>query len=218
MEPATVLPSQSQIAAAQLLYTQLEMWKTTDDALDAIAVRFPDFDGLSVLVKASAVNALYHANVYAIHHMASHIVEVISQTPPKHWCVDEVEKIACLCIRKKTWHFRSFASKFAHFFMDRERFPIYDWYALGAIDHYLSTRHSHAATPIPYATYVAEISRLKDLAGLAVGTRELDRFLWVVGQYLHRCQPTANTELKEVFCNERPELTPLVHQIVGVRA
>ena len=78
-----------------------------------------------MLLKASVLNQLYATNVFAIFDMAGHICEVIGAYqgpagPPL------VEKIALMRFGDKERRFVSFASKYAHFFIDPSTFPIVD--------------------------------------------------------------------------------------------
>src|SRR5690349_6766320 len=133
MKTELVVPlSMSQIDAANRLHRQLSQWQVTDDALRALKDRFPGFAIDATLLKVVAVNQLYGTNVYAVVRMAQHIAEVMLEA--SH--MDDaglVEELAALSGMKHT----SFASKFAHFFIDVERFPIYDSYAVKMVAYHL---------------------------------------------------------------------------------
>jgi hypothetical protein len=96
----------------------------------------------------------------------------------------------------------SFASKFVHFFVDRDRYPIFDSYALGGLRHHLSGTKLSTDNPPPYAHYVGALNNLVELAGLACSGRELDRYLWLSGLYRTWSRnPSAqiNVEAKRLF-------------------
>lgn len=112
----------AQIEAANRLHQQLLQWQITDCALHKLKVQFPGFDRESALLKVTVINQLYGTNVYAVVRMAEHITEVMCQASTMD-DVGFVNEIATLSDMKPT----SFASKFAHFFIDEERFPIYDF-------------------------------------------------------------------------------------------
>lgn len=121
----------SQVTAASALHDQLLGWATTDRALIALGERFAAFDPEATLLKVAAVNQLYGANVYAVARMAEHIVTVLDGTDIAAGGtmlsdVALVERLAALPktpARQSARKHVSFASKFAHFFIDRERFP-----------------------------------------------------------------------------------------------
>src|SRR5437867_9794261 len=115
----------TQIRLAARLYERLPDWAVTDHALAALAAAFPDFGREAVLLKVAAVNQLYATQVWAVGRMYEHVLAVMS-TPWKHLPAEAlVERLATVPGRTHT----SFAAKFCHFFIDGERFPIYDWYA-----------------------------------------------------------------------------------------
>src|SRR5438874_11882465 len=114
-----VLLTMSQIEAANRLHQQLPQWKVTDCALHKLKVQFQGFDSESSLLKVAAINQLYGTKVFAIVRMAEHIEKVMANASSMD-DVGLVNEIATLSDMKHT----SFASKFAHFFVDAERFPI----------------------------------------------------------------------------------------------
>src|SRR5260221_751585 len=159
----------SQIEAASRLHRQLLQWQITDCALHALHVHFPGFDAEATLLKVVAVNQLYGTNVYAVIRMAQHIAKVMSEADNME-DADLVEKLASLTARKH----RSFASKFAHFFIDMERFPIYDTYAVKMVAYHLGKQEQDMDTAHPYRAFTENINRLKRYAQLSCTTRELD--------------------------------------------
>lgn len=111
----------AQVETAKRLHGKLLQWQVTDHALHALAENLPGFAVEATLLKVAAINQLYGTNVYAVVRMAQHVTEVLQATSRME-DADLVEQLACLDDRKH----RSFASKFAHFFIDMERFPIFD--------------------------------------------------------------------------------------------
>ena len=95
--------------------------------------------------------------------------------------VDFVKKLATLPNIKRK-HI-SFASKFAHFFIDEERFPIYDSYAVKMVAYHLGEQGLVRDTDNPYKAFVANFHQLKQVAGLECTTRELDHYLWLAGMF-----------------------------------
>src|SRR5947209_9662363 len=116
--------SMTQIEAANRLHGKLLQWQVTVRALHTLQENLPGFDIEVTLLKVAAVNQLYGTNVYAVVRMARHVTGVMQEARGME-DADLVEELASLTGRKH----RSFASKFAHFFIDMERFPIFDSYA-----------------------------------------------------------------------------------------
>lgn len=116
----------AQVSAATRIHGRLPSWKATDDALDGLARSMPGFSFGECLVKATAINQLYGTNVYALGRMAEHVAQVLAEGQSD----DLVERLATLNTNGKPRRHLSFASKFAHFYIDKDRFPIFDRYAI----------------------------------------------------------------------------------------
>src|SRR5260221_13206141 len=175
--------SMSQIETANRLYSKLLQWQVTDQALHALHVNLPGFDIEATLLKVVAINQLYGTNVYAVVRMAQHVTEVM-QDANRMEDADLVKELASLNSRKHL----SFASKFAHFFIDMERFPIFDSYAAKMVAYHLGSHGQVRDSTHPYKAFVENIHSLKRFAGLSYTTRELDRYLWLAGLYQGWCR------------------------------
>lgn len=177
--------SMDQIKAAQMLHGRLISWKTTDQALQDLARRFNEFDSASVLIKVATLNQLYGTNVYAVTRMAEHVTKVMAEKPatiPN--LVDRLASLPKAPGQQSQRNHLSFASKFAHFFIDPERFPIYDSYAAKMLSYHLDRREIERDKKHPYQAFVNNFLRLKERAHLSCTTRELDRYLWLAGLHL----------------------------------
>ncbi|GHO89165.1 hypothetical protein [Dictyobacter formicarum] len=180
METALAVPLlRSQIDVANRLHQQLRQWKDTDQALEALHIRFPGFDMDSTLLKVVAINQLYGTQIYMVVPMARHVTEVMRAADGLE-DTELVEQIAAFSGRKHL----SFASKFAHFFIHMERFPIYDSFARKMVAHHLGAYGRAIGTTSPYKAFVENIERLKQRAALSCSNKELDRYLWLAGLYL----------------------------------
>jgi hypothetical protein len=180
--------SHAQVEAANQLYQRyLVGWQRYDRVLYALREHFPSNKDLEcVLPKAVTLNQLYGTHVLAITGMAGHIVEVLGHEPdPPDLGV--VEKIAWLPeAGANGMRFRSFASKYCHFFINADRFPILDELAGQALDYHLGPRkRTHILKgPFSYLTYVSDIDRVRAAGHLECSYVELDRYLWLLGQWL----------------------------------
>lgn len=113
--------------------------------------------------------------------------------------------------------FRSFASKFAHFFVDSKRFPIFDKYAVQMVAFHLGD----AVVNDPKREYVAyhtNFFRLKAAADLdRLPNRDLDRYLWLAGQHatlLKNPAANVNSEVKRLLTSLDPITKRLIQRMV----
>jgi hypothetical protein len=194
-----------QIATANRLHSRLSSWEAADQALEALARRFPGFDGEAALLKAITVNSLYYTNVMAIVRMAKHVEAIMSVTELDSAGPELVERLADLprtASQTRARRFHSFASKFAHFFVDPERFPMKDKYADKELKRHLGQAAYVSDSQRPYVAFVANFQALKQNLGWGGTNRGLDRYLWLAGQYrawLKNHESNINSELRELF-------------------
>jgi hypothetical protein len=173
----------SQIDAAQRLYARLDLWQATNAAFASLRQAFPGFNLEASLLKAAAINQLYGTNVYAIARMAGHISNVMRTLSDTYDDLALVEQIAALPdpeggnVRRHL----SFASKFAHFFISDERFPIYDSYAAMTLNYHLHGRAVPPTNTPSYTRYVAATQAVREDAGVSCSVSRLDAYLWLAG-------------------------------------
>ncbi|MFH0982912.1 MAG: hypothetical protein V2A79_15430 [Planctomycetota bacterium] len=199
-----------QIKAAGELYAHLEQCTAADHALLKLGERFPGFDADSALLKVVTINGLYGTHVFAIVRMAQHVQRVLADPDTAAAGVELVERLARLPLSRpdeKPLVFLSFASKFAHFFVDAKRFPILDRYAEQMVKLHLGPRNIIPDAGSRYATFVGKLNRLRELAPWSGSNRELDRYLWLAGGYRAWCgkaKTPINAELQRLFANPPP--------------
>lgn len=201
---------QKQVDAACRLHQRLDQWRLSDAALKRLHDTLPGFDAETCLLKSIAINALYGAQVFAIVRMAEHVQEVLSQTNTATADPNLVERIAALPAHagEESRQFVSFAAKLCHFFVDAERFPIYDEAARNVIKLHLGVGKYDNSKAHPYVAFCRNFRCLRDEAGLKGHGRELDRYLWITGMYMkwqklrRKKSEKMNAELRRLF--ERP--------------
>jgi len=212
-----------QVEAALRLYQKCRWWQATDEALDSLASSFPDFNFKSTLLKAAAVNALYGTQVYAVAEVAEHLCAILRETrlPATPALVGDLARVKFVRgSKQETRTLRSFASKFAHFFIDPDRFPIYDSYAVKMLTYHLDGK---AREELPYGDFVAGFSALKNAFDLPVTTRQLDRYLWLAGQLRawkglppwRKPYTAINSELQCLFEYPAGEIQELTEAVLG---
>lgn len=175
-----ILPGQ--IAAADRLHGRLTSWSATDNSFRILRERVPGWDVEAALLKTAAINQLYWTQVRAVWRMALHISEVMKDPPGEPALL--VDGIALLPPRQgeRKFRFRSFASKLCHFFVDADRFAIYDSFSCATVSYHLGRQT--ASPDNPYGVFLADAGRLLDVSGLqSITFRQLDRYLWLAGQY-----------------------------------
>jgi len=212
-------PSPTAINGASTLHDRHDSWAAGDCILENVREVFPTWDTTSSYAKAVAVNSLYSTNVYSIWQMAVYISTVMSDEGVDQGSPALVEKIAALpkadgdgVVR----HFRSFASKFCHFFVNEDRFPILDWYSDWMLKFFLGPEYRYDEK-MPYLSHCENFNALHGRPGLkGFSGRQIDRFLWVSGQYLYwKKHPDAaiNSGLRDLFLSDEAEVVDAVRAI-----
>ncbi len=212
--------TEEQIAAAGAIHATLVQWRLTDEALRRLQDALPAFGAEESLLKVVAINALYGTNVFALVRAATHVQKVLAAADLTTAGPELVESLADIPTTSGGRHRRyvSFASKFAHFFISADRFPIHDSYAERMM---LLHAGQSAARDLarPYEAFVANLERLKREYGLKSTYRELDRYLWLAGLYraYGEGKRTLKAEVLHIF--ERPSLEQrhLLEQLHPVR-
>jgi hypothetical protein len=215
----TVPLTAGQIAAAIRLHDRLPNWDISDRTLVALRERMPGFTPEETLVKTATINALYGTNLFAVVRMAEHVAQVLAETNLASAGPELVEQMAALPMTATQKHMHrhmSFAAKFAHFFIDPERFPIMDSYAVWMVEYHLGRKNCLRDAKQPYMAFVENLRRLREAAELNVKSRELDRYLWLAGQYRQwRKNPKSqiNSELVAFFAHPSGESEEDLHML-----
>jgi hypothetical protein len=176
----------SQVAAAAWIHDGRKMpgWNESEGALDRLRIALPGWDVESVLVKTAAVNQLYRANHYRLDEVAKRIVRAWDKgrLDPSRGPIAIVQAVACPAVwwGGKSYYCWAFASKFAHFFIDPHRVPVYDKWAYQAVEHHLGKVKWDA--PTGYRTFVGRVESLRQKVRPCT-VRALDRYLWLSGMY-----------------------------------
>jgi hypothetical protein len=191
-----------QVDAALRVHQRLKQWRLSDNTLNTLRDRMPGWDDETSLLKSVAVNSLYGTNVLAIVKMAQHVSSVF-KTAKKPFPDELVAQIAFLDLKdgKSPRNHVSFASKLCHFFVDEERFPIYDTAACETLKRHLGRNYHREGER--YGAFRKNLRLLTDASDITANGRELDRYLWIVGMYWRwkrsKLNPMVNAELLKTF-------------------
>lgn len=121
--------------------------------------------------------------------MAQHVAQVMSDHDADRHAPEFAERLALLPPALgggQERRFISFASKFAHFFVNAESFPIFDSYAAAMVDFHLRGSSCTKTESLGcYVDFSRGTARLRNEAGLTCTTRESDHYLWLAGLYRH---------------------------------
>jgi hypothetical protein len=199
--------SREQVKAAVRLHGSLDGWRNTDAALDKLRDAVPGFDDPACLLKSVAINSLYGTQIISIVRMANHVRDVLNNSAGIDVGNerDLVQRIASIrpLPGDKPRVFTSFSAKFCHFFIDSERFPIYDEAARTMLRLHLGTTYK-PTKDAPYEAFCIAFEKLRVQVGASA--RDLDRYLWLAGMYdrwlrqrLRKQGPLVNAELLRLF-------------------
>jgi hypothetical protein len=195
----------SQIEAACRLHLRLKQWRLSDTALAKLNEDVSGFGREACLLKCVAVNTLYGTQVLAIVRMAEHVCQVMTRATAGQAGPEIVKQIAALPAggEEKQRKFVSFAAKFCHFFIDPERFPIYDEAARDVLKLHLGQAALEVDDADPYTAFCSNLNTLRRLARIEGAGRNLDRYLWITGMYMKwlrlKGKPQMNVELRRLF-------------------
>lgn len=136
-------------------------------------------------MRVATVNTLYGTNLKAIHRMSVHIASILPGGASWLDPTELVEAIAALppAPGETARRHVSFASKFCHFLIDEDDFPILDQAARDALRLHLG-RDGYRGGESGYAGFCGALARLRTVYGVEASPRALDRYLWTSGMYL----------------------------------
>ena len=205
-------PTASQVEAACLLEQYLPDWARADVALTTLHERVPGFGPAPCLLKTVAVNSLYGTRVLASLRMADHICRTLAGRDTATAGPDLVETLASIpaWTEKQPKRHVSFASKFCHFFVSPERFPIYDDAVCRMVQLHLG-RDRQRCPDRPYVALVANLAKLREQASIDRPHREFDRYLWIAGMFAKSLKSDElNVQMAALFERPSPEAAELL--------
>lgn len=212
-----------QIDAAKKLYLRCRWWKLQEEVFHIVQADVPGFGLEATFAKLTLVDRLYKTSEYFLEYVAEHITNLLS-SKPDYETYDPVSMVEHLSTyigpnSDKPRHCWSLASKFAHFFIDGERFPIYDTYAKKMIAYHLFGRFTdiYKDRPAPYEKFYQDFHLLKILAEIECTNRELDRYLWLRGQFCEwrKNREEIRGEVAALFISPQKEIQEELNDLEG---
>jgi hypothetical protein len=214
--PSIVPLLSEQIAAACRLRAWLPQASASEQALSALHTALPAFHKPVVLLKVVALNGLQASGVHAVHAMAEHVVAVLGTTDPRAAAPELVDTLGWVPATNR--HHTVFASKFAHFFIDQARFPIFEGYALTMLRHHLARTTLVIDNHRPYWAFVENLATLRMVSGVSAPPRDLDVYFWIASAWLawqrDRTVPV-NAELRQLLQSGQPEIVRELAIVAG---
>jgi len=165
-------------------YQNDKRYFVTDEALDTLYKAFPGNSDLkSVLLKVSALNALYNVHVYAVFKMAEHILSLKIDSLVNNGDLGVVKKIAEVDFVNRKFY--SFSTKYCHWH-NMEQYPIYDSFVDKILWEYQrQDRFSDflRADLTDFSKFKKILKDFREHYSLQEkNLRKIDKFLWIYGK------------------------------------
>ncbi len=178
--------TQAQIETAGVLFGRLVIWGATNEVLAGLAKKHPTSSVADVSIKAKAVNNFYGTRVTA--HKMERLVEQISAGLESPGGVADEEDVEWMGTYRDpasgdvvSRHF-SFASKYAHFFIDRKRFFILDSLGQEVVKRHGAGRiRGHEGRYVDFVKWLRVL--IEDLPEEDQTPERVDYFYWLRGMF-----------------------------------
>lgn len=189
--------TRAKLKAADYLYRRMKGWVLIDSTLDHMRERDPSNLEIEVVdAKVLTINTLYRTRLLATRQMARHIVKQMQKT--EHTDAGLVEAISKIRFKEKAYRLISFASKYCHFFVDPERYSVFDSYNVRALKLHLGDRgYTIRALSTDYGVFLKSLERLVKRDSLEVSWRELDHYLYLWGLWRDYVDPQKRRQIAE---------------------
>ena len=194
-------------AATELYQKHFPEWQLCSASLATLGNSFPQWDEKSCLIKASAINQLYGTNVFLLVPLARCISEKMLRTETGR----EGGLVEFLAIHPTTnARHTSFSSKLCHFFINSQKYCIFDGAASEALEYFLGSKYV-CDERNRYDAFLKNLQLIRqvspELRDTNIDNVALDRFLWLFGLWLRlRNNIGINAEATRVFSNPPREI------------
>ncbi len=204
----------AQIEASDRLWNRLDEVRQADRALVSLAGSLNTFDGPSTLLKVLALHPIDTSKTHVGHPLARQISELLKHVDTRRCGLEVVDALAEVADRhgKSSYDGLGFGSRFAHHFIDSERFPVLDAWSERALQALLGGELLGAPGDSRYARFALSFEHVA--VPLALNRRRrLGRWLWLAGQYrawLGNPRTAIQREVRELFEGAPEELAQLL--------
>jgi hypothetical protein len=199
------------IAEALELWNRSEELVRGDRSLFALQGCFAGFDPPSTLLKLAALTSFDAGRARSLAPLFDHVQGVVERFDVERAGPELVDALAATPVAPARAPIRElgFASRFAHYFIDKERFPILDGWTERALAGLVDESLPSGGTR--YGRFCVEHARLSAACAPARPS-EIGRCLWLAGQYSawsrNRRTPI-HRAARELFATEARELIAL---------
>ncbi len=193
----------AQIEAADRLWSRLDDVRQADRALASLQGSLSTFDGPSTLLKVLALHPIDTSKTHVGHPLAREISELLKHVDTQRCGLEVVDALAAVADRhgKSSYDGLGFASRFAHHFLDSERFPVLDAWSERALQALLGGELLGAPGDGRYARFARSFAHVAGPLALN-RRRRLGRWLWLAGQcraWLANPRTAIQREVRELF-------------------
>lgn len=159
-------------------------------AMFKVCKDYPNNNNLEeVLIKSAVIDNFSSTNVFDLHSVARHIVQLKFDERIKSYDPLLVRDISEVEIGGKKHRFYSFATKYCHYH-NPDDYPIYDSYVAKVLCHFYKNIKEEQLRK--YETFKNTLQTFRsDYSLETLSTERLDNFLWQLGRwYLNPYEPT----------------------------
>jgi hypothetical protein len=179
----------------------------------ALQGSLPGFDPESTLLKVLSLHPIDTSKTHVGLRLGREICELLEGVDVAACGPELVDALAEVADRhgRSSYDGLSFASRFAHHFVDSERFPVLDAWSDRALQHLVGGERAGASGEGRYAQFARNFAWVASRLDLN-RRRRLGRWLWLAGQYAAwRSNPRTpiNRAVRELFEQAPAELAVL---------
>jgi hypothetical protein len=202
------------IEAADALWNRLEELRRSDRAIAALQGSLSGFDHESTLLKVLALHPIDTSKTHVGLPLAREIHELMQHVDPEACTLSIVDALAAVADRhgKSSYDGVGFASRFAHHFLDIERFPVLDAWSERALEALVGGDLPGGPGDSRYVRFAQAFARVAEPLELN-RRRRLGRWLWLAGQYtawIANRRTAINRAVRELFEKGPEELAQLL--------
>ena len=211
--------SAKQITKAKEIYDKAEYWRISDDLLEFLRLEAKSGSYRSQLYQPNH-HSLYGTRVTNLKKAAETLKGLLERQEKRELDYRFVDAFADEMMEfVKGQRIISFPSKYAHFFIDSDEFPIFDSFAARMLNRHLGNNLTKYESKVLYRNYVDDFNRLRHSLRFNASTREIDRYLWLAEQYISKREQRKayiNEEVVELIKNHEKTFLAMLPDAIRV--